>query len=373
MWLTNTDTLPGTNIRVRLLFAFIMTLMFHPFCYFKALSKMLTRPGTFLAFSLLLYISISYVLFSTNQNSILRNELTLLFLMVWTFLLVRRPNDLEKLINVLLIISTMIAGTMLYYGLFLHDIGRLVFSDRMNPNIQAYVLAFAFPLAFHKLQQKSPQSTAKQYGYLLIIFMLLTAVIGTGSRGGFLVAIGLSVWGVFSLFAFQQVNRKQILLLLLGIISVAGLSLSISNNGFLSGPLNRIAGLQVVTSSNIEQLDTMQTRVPAQRAAFETWKNNPIYGVGYGVFSYRTSHASINSHNTYLEVLAELGLIGFAIYGCLLLYIANRMYRLLGYPGFGIGLFFIIAPLGSNIFLTFHLFYIIAVLTSITFSLRKIQ
>ena len=54
--------------------------------------------------------------------------------------------------------------------------------------------------------------------------------------------------------------------------------------------------------------------------AFDVWKNNPILGDGFG--SYAINYTGIDEryypHNIILEVLSELGFIGFAIFGALL-------------------------------------------------------
>ena len=82
---------------------------------------------------------------------------------------------------------------------------------------------------------------------------------------------------------------------------------------------------------------------------------------------YHTHYYSINSHNTYLEVLAELGTLGLIIYLYLIFSLTKNMYRLFGYHGLGIGCFFIISSFGSNIFLSFHMLYVMSVLSVISF------
>jgi O-antigen ligase len=373
MWLTNSDTLPGTNIRIRLLSAFVMALLFHPFCYFDTLLILLKRKVTFLGFTLLIYIGFSYLFFGTSENAILRNEFTLLILMVWTFLLVKKRTDLESLVNVLLFVSLTISGAMIYHGIIVGDVNRLIFSTRMNPNIQAYVLAMAIPLAFYKLSNINSKARIPVYCYSTAIIVFLVAVIGTGSRGGFLVAVGLSLFGGGGLYlASKKYNIKRLLQLVFSMATILTiLFIVIPHISFLSKPLQRISILNDIKISNIDEMDTMQSRIPAQRAALSAWKENPIWGVGYGEFLYRTQHYSINSHNTYIEVLAELGLVGLLLYGYLLLHVIKNMYRHLGYHGLGVGLFFIIAPLGSNIFLTFHLFYVVIALSAVTYPLQE--
>ena len=288
--------------------------------------------------------------------------------MLWTLLLIKTRSNLDFFFSLYLGISFIIAGTMIYHGIILNDVDRLVFSGRMNPNVQAYILAFSVPLIFYKLDNTTHDTTFKTFTYYLLFLSILIAAIATGSRGGFLVAIFLSLWGLLPRFFFHKNLTKLLRNTAFTIITTAGIFFIITTISFLEQPLQRIASLKDAASgTGIEQMDTMQSRLPSQRAAIEAWKQKPLLGVGYGEFMYHTHYYSINSHNTYLEVLAELGTLGLIIYLYLIFSLTKNMYRLFGYHGLGIGCFFIISSFGSNIFLSFHMLYVMSVLSVISF------
>ena len=62
-------------------------------------------------------------------------------------------------------------------------------------------------------------------------------------------------------------------------------------------------------------------RVDIYQRVFEAWKTSPLAGIGLGSLPLYVSFA----HNAYLEVLAETGLIGFALWGGAILLIVQRM------------------------------------------------
>lgn len=66
--------------------------------------------------------------------------------------------------------------------------------------------------------------------------------------------------------------------------------------------------------------------------AIEAFKNNPILGIGWGNFRALTYGKlkwaeQAHVHNTYLQLLAETGIIGFCIYMCWFIYMFKMVIK----------------------------------------------
>ena len=61
------------------------------------------------------------------------------------------------------------------------------------------------------------------------------------------------------------------------------------------------------------------TRINMIKYGFEMFKSNPILGVGIGNYAYYGYHiyglfAEVYSHNNYIEMLSNIGIVGFISY-----------------------------------------------------------
>ena len=66
-------------------------------------------------------------------------------------------------------------------------------------------------------------------------------------------------------------------------------------------------------------------RLELWEKAWETWKSYPFFGVGLGGMYRLTDRAT---HNTYLELLSETGLVGLCIFGAFLIKLSKKIYSI---------------------------------------------
>ena len=177
---------------------------------------------------------------------------------------------------------------------------------------------------------------AKTINYPILVMTLLSfaAIILTSKRAHFL----------FTLAAFCAVyfiaNPKQILGR--GFKLFAALLLGAAALYFMSFHVSAIQTLlaRLMTAGNDSQT---RTRFKMWALAIELFKKHPVMGIGWG--GYKQVYAAelyqdwqpigakfLNSHNTYLQLLCETGVIGFFIYlwaslGTLLVTAKALMYR----------------------------------------------
>ena len=184
-----------------------------------------------------------------------------------------------------------------------------------NPNdVAAYsVLQLGLALGLLSVERKGPVRLATIAGLAVVPFLVLL----TKSRGGFL---GMAVFVLIALLA-QKKRGKAIVI----VGMIFGLVVLLAPNNVL----DRVRGLKEVDAGNLQQVDEEGSAF--QR--YEIWKvartiirEHPVTGVGLGAYpaAHRltatrsqfnpTARGSRDTHSTYLNVTAETGLVGAAIW-----------------------------------------------------------
>lgn len=195
-------------------------------------------------------------------------------------------------------------------------IGRSIGSMLGDPNDLSLVLLFPASFALALLLTPGFGKVIKCLG--LICFALVSAaVIATQSRGGL-----LGICAVCGVFAWHKVTNKALL------ICVAAVALSVLF--VLAGISDRASG-----GAHEEGIDeSAMGRIYAWQAAIGMALHHPLTGVGLNnfisnYFDYSPHWDGRNHavHSTWFGVLAETGLLGFAIFVTLILQIARISLR----------------------------------------------
>ena len=133
----------------------------------------------------------------------------------------------------------------------------------------------------------------------------------TASRGGYLSAgISLFVFAFLSLIILRRARRR--------------LFWKICGGGALAAIVLSLLSIYIVTKSPFlrnraqNTFETTNMRVDLWQGALQQWKLQPIFGTGSGTFLYygrlfrtdRVQQDPIYTHNDYLNLLAEYGLVG---------------------------------------------------------------
>ncbi len=137
----------------------------------------------------------------------------------------------------------------------------------------------------------------------------------TGSRGGYLSAgASLLVFGVLSLGILRATGSAM--LLRIGTAGVLAAALAITATFFLI----RQSDFLSERTNNI--LDYKNMRLGLWHSALEQWKQSPLLGTGSRTFlvygrKYRAEHMQLDpiyTHNDYLQLLSEYGIVGAATF-----------------------------------------------------------
>lgn len=214
-------------------------------------------------------------------------------------------------ISVIGTIANFISGQEAY----LYSGGRYV-ATGFNANDLAIILALGIPMAWYMVLTSGGQSKFKWFRIINMLYIPLGyfAVILTGSRAGFLVALLSLVYIVFTTRWLGKWGRVSFGFLLVILIIAAVIIVPEST-------LNRVLSTFSMGSS-----DDLGGRLTIYAAAARTIDAHPLLGVGSGAFKSATG-LNIIAHNSFLSVLSETGIVGFLFFAIMLIICAVEALR----------------------------------------------
>jgi len=194
-----------------------------------------------------------------------------------------------------------------------------------NPNDLAALCVLALGMALGLTYSEQPRILVR-LGGAISAFLLLVVILLTQSRGAF---IGL-VAGFGPAMIWSALKRPGRML-----VSTAVLALVIGYT-IPADVWERLAGIEKMTStSTIAEADpegSAEQRFGIQQAAWKIFLDNPVLGVGLGNYPlvnglYAPQLGPRDTHNTYLNLAAEVGLPGLMIWCALVWSVLRYAYR----------------------------------------------
>jgi O-antigen ligase len=135
----------------------------------------------------------------------------------------------------------------------------------------------------------------------------------SGSRGAFLFFIPIALYQII----YDQKRGRLIGGVIILIVAI------IAMNFLPAEYLDRM--VQIPTALENTN-DTIRLRLNVWDVAIRLWSQNPIFGIGPGMFYYYTNQdfgllgrSGLATHNMYITFLTENGIIGLAVYLCVVL------------------------------------------------------
>ena len=220
---------------------------------------------------------------------------------------------LEKVFN----ISTFVYAILVIYSCWTSTVTRsihgdvILFGTAFDPNFIGLLFVAGSTLSFYNIL-----TGYKKYMHIVALFAYLIAIFYTASRGSFL-SLGISM--TFALFFYSIEVKSSLIKKMLSILIVVGVIYFIYNSLSVSfeEQIERMVSLNEDNSDN--------GRLELWEKAWETWKSYPFFGVGLGGMYRLTDRAT---HNTYLELLSETGLVGLCIFGAFLIKLSKKIYSI---------------------------------------------
>ena len=284
----------------------------------------------FISFLLLFFWSALSFFYAVNKAEVLI-ELSriVIFLLAFInfFLLLNRNKDLLKYIPFLISLILVVEVLLVYERFFerysgvsySRDMGLRAFSG--NINITAFSFLLKLPFLLNTISRIKLNFFIKIFIFSAFTFSLFLL----GSRGANLVIIIILILIILIHLLFKSksfITNKTILIALAGVF-IGGIS------NYLIFKDNQSLNV-IQRTSNLDTSSTQQ-RLRFYSAAISSIKENPILGVGIGNWKLHATEydkpymidytVPYHVHNDFLEITAEIGIIGFILYFGIVLWI----------------------------------------------------
>lgn len=229
---------------------------------------------------------------------------TIMIIAVWLY---SRSVDEARVVSVLRVTAGVVAvaNASAFLAGFVGPLGR--FSGAFgNPNTLGVINGLLLPAAF-----PSPGMPARRaLGSYAIPILLITQLLAAGSRGGILAGVA----GVLTLeFRRGRLRERTVRL---GAIAGAVTA------GVLVAP--QLLAERLILG---ERLSSIETRTNLWGLAPALWRQRPVAGAGFGVtervLAEKAStigfESEVNFHNSYLNLLIDLGVLGVVVLAAVML------------------------------------------------------
>ena len=297
---------------------------------------------------------------NTAEVLIETSRLCSLFLLLINFsaALIVQKNRIHFVSTILVVllgieILMVLGQTYLTVGTF-KGISRGLISKGIaaNINITSFSILYKVPFLFYFFT-KSKLILHKGF-YLLFVFLAFFTITLSGTRGALLASVTIVVFNILISF-FSQRNR---MITLRAAIFLIPLVFAFLLNQLLQRGTNLGVSSRLSTISNLQNDGSTNQRFSYYQLSLDSFFDSPLIGMGFGnwkiesipyTLDNRTTYiVPYHSHNDFLQMAAELGILG-----------------LLFYVGiFGFSLYFIIylfksKNIDSSFLITLLLFFII--------------
>jgi len=152
----------------------------------------------------------------------------------------------------------------------------------------------------------------RRWLYLATLLFSLHPLLFSYSRGAYV--------GAFAALLFFGLMKKRSLLFLLLAVFIFWQTLL---------PQTVVERIAMTESPSGELESSAGKRVELWNRAAELFQSNPLFGIGYGGFSHSVSVEGLtDTHNFYMRMLSEQGVIGFSLFAVVLLAALRSGWRL---------------------------------------------
>jgi putative inorganic carbon (HCO3(-)) transporter len=208
-------------------------------------------------------------------------------------------DEVRRVVRVVVLSCTLAAGVGLY-GFIALDLERAA-GPIEDPNDFAYLMVCALPLAGYLLAEEK----RRRLLWGICCALLIGATLATLSRGALVGLAALAPWAILT----RRVPLTGVLLAVVSVLSISALAFA------LWAPIlqDRLSMKGRIADKNVDAREALWT------GAVKMAEDRPLTGVGPGRFGIEAPLYVRNNplplvdpvvHNSYLHVMAELGLLG---------------------------------------------------------------
>lgn len=237
-------------------------------------------------------------------------QLGIMSVMLWD--LVDTRDKLRAVIQTFIFGSFISVGSTIVNFLngteaYLYSGGRYV-ATGFNANDLAILVALGIPLAWYMIISSNSHSKFRWFRIINILYLPLAyfAIMLTGSRAGFLVALVSLVYIALTIRRLGRKGRISFAILVTALVIVA---INLVPDATLA---------RVLSTFSFQDSSDLGGRIAIYAAAARVIDQHPLLGIGCGAFKSATG-LNIIAHNSFLSVLSETGIVGFFFFTLMLL------------------------------------------------------
>lgn len=311
------DDLPMLYMFSNIVFAFLvmLTLMQRNFTVHRS-------AFTFSIVALMVWTGMSLCWCDDSDAVIgdIKKQILFLILVFALTHLIHKKSDFQVIFKWFIIAGIVyFVWLMFSYG-FQYFISQILAGNRIGDeflqlNKLAMNCAIIFIISLNLLLYK------KKKVYIIPMIMMLFLMLGAESRRAFLVLIICSVLSYILYIKEETRSRKKIVKIIIG-ITIIFITVHLFNNSALFKSLNN----RFEEFQNTESQDTLREKY--LEYGYQSFLEHPILGLGSGnshIITLAAAGKKTYLHNNYMEMLVNLGIVGFLIYYFIYAYLIKSL------------------------------------------------
>jgi len=266
------------------------------------------------------YSFITGLLISRNQSHFISMMATYFSFVIvcWDcFYISYRKQGIKWIMNMVLISSLLCALQTIFMG---YGYQTEVLVTTMGPENNPHVLGYMMLLGIFSIVVDEKKIKQNFLIKIILIAVFLYVILLSGSRKSLLCAGVLMLYWIFYLLKTEKgfTIKKLLIILTLVIAAIIGAYYIITQYVHTEA-FERLLLL-------FEQDDAVETRWLLYLEAFEFWKTNPIFGIGFGQFQIWSKYG-FYSHSSYAEILCCTGILGILIFFVPIIKLAQKIIK----------------------------------------------
>lgn len=296
---------------------------------------------------LLLYSVISALLtVDTDWNTVY--QMIICFLITFCFITVLDNVNKIVLIVKTFVWSSIVMGLMILVVNGISSFSLLATLDadgrlgsEITGNANSFTALFMYSGVFSAWLSIYSNVIYKRVLYLILLVFQLVIMALSGGRK---TIIAVTLCFILGYLAYGKGWKVKLRNILFASLSIGVLIYTIMNVPFLYDSVGeRFSGLISMMMGNGSSVSSDDTRKMMIEIGLNKWYEAPVFGHGFDSFKYFNLYATGHfyySHNNYVEILYDLGIIGFAVYYSIfvwlsnkfkIMYSSNKAFSILGY------------------------------------------
>lgn len=276
-----------------------------------------------LLMSFIAYVCFSAVITGYDFN-IITPVLMLLSALIFSSIYDRR-EDYIGLLNAIIIADVIMIVLLVLLAGSVSSFLSIVSDDELSTLfIQKNIIAFSMSIGI--IVSLYLVLFQKHWFFFITLVLFVLVLFCTGSRRG-LLTMFLGLGGLY--YFNSKVNNGNILKLVIGVTVSIFVFMSLLQLDIFSNMNERLTSLILGLGNKNELSSSDEYRFILINKAFEMFKENPVLGHGAGAFKAKAGFG-IYSHNNYVELLANYGLVGFCLFYGYIIKILKLSYLSIG-------------------------------------------